>query len=222
MQGPCCLRSLCPRTAGPGGASVTTLVLPADLPGFQQPASGVRFLGPDWALAEDRPCLLSRAPGAPDSEPPPLTPSAAHPPARRQVPSAVLCVCLPAPTGMSLMDTSPVHPPAPRWREQPVRPHGGSDGPEGGRAAGPPGWAVQGAWVPLIPDPAEQPAVFSTPWGGGLYPGPPSRAGDVRRTPPKHPKPAHQEVLLSKSAFPRHGGGGSRCLMICTTVPPKV
>lgn len=101
MQGPCCLRSLCPRAAGPGGAAVTMLVLPADLPGFQQPASGVHFLGPDWALAEDCPCLLSRAPGAPDSTPPPLSPSTTHPPARRQVPSSVLCVCLPAPTGMS-------------------------------------------------------------------------------------------------------------------------
>lgn len=119
------------------------------------------------------------------------------------------------------MDTSPVHPPVPRWREQLVRPHGGSDGPEGGRAAGPPGQAVQGPWAPLIPDPAEQPAVFFTPWGGVLYPGPPSRAGDIRRTPPKHPKPAHQGVSLSKSAFPRDGGGGSRCLTHCATVPPK-
>ena len=203
---------------------VTMLELPADLPGFQQPASRVRFLGPDWVLAKDRPCLLFWAPGAPDSAPPPLTPSAAHPPARRQAPSAVLFVCLPAPIGMS----------APLWTLFPSTCQ--CPGRESSRCVhteavtaqrvvelrGLPGWAFQGAWVPLIPDSAEQPAVFSTPWGGGLYPGPPSRAGDVRRTPPKHPKPAHQEVLLSKSAFPQDGGGGSRCLMRRATVPPKV
>ena len=31
-----------------------------------------------------------------------------------------------------LMDTSPVHPPVPRWTDHLARPHGGSDGPDGG------------------------------------------------------------------------------------------
>ena len=33
-----------PQDDGSWGAAVTTLLLPADLPGFQQPAAWVRFL----------------------------------------------------------------------------------------------------------------------------------------------------------------------------------
>lgn len=30
---------------------------------------------------------------------------------------------------------------------------------------------------------------MATPWGSGIYLGSPSRAGDIRKTPPGHPKP---------------------------------